>query len=127
MKKKIFLTFIFLVTCFSTLAIESKKQEKTIVGLDVRSKLEIAVNKARGALNIHLSDINEESVKELDKSAQIKVFCEAGARADKAKTKLEALGFKNVENIGSWRDWNEEYAPKPVRKTNKEKSTKSHQ
>lgn len=76
------------------------------IGLDVRSAAELKANPAPGAVHITLRDV-ESKAGSLDKEKTIKVFCEAGGRAGRAKKILEKLGFSQVENIGSWREWNQ--------------------
>lgn len=89
----------------------SYAQEQTPIGLDVRSFIELKMNPAPGAIAIPLSDVSEKVSEQIkDKQATIHVFCEAGARAQKALTILKSMGYTNVKNIGSWREWNQEQA-----------------
>ena len=76
------------------------------IGLDVRTAGELVSNPAPGAIHISISDLTRESIKRLPKDKTIKIFCESGGRAGKAKHLLEANGLSKVENIGSWREWN---------------------
>lgn len=119
MRNKLLVAFTALILTLSTLANDQAKSEDNFIGIDVRSKMEVYMKSAPGAVHIPVSSIDKDSVKDIAKDAPIKVFCEAGVRANQAKTKLEALGYKNVENIGSWREWNKTYAAK-VKKTNKD-------
>ena len=78
------------------------------IGLDVRTAAEIFENPAPGSLHIQLSDLpNEVESKISEKTAEVLVFCEKGGRAEKAKDFLVGLGYTNVTNFGSWREWNE--------------------
>lgn len=81
--------------------------EDYYVGIDVRTLKELQVNPATGALHITLDELAaSKNLDQMAKETPIHVFCEAGKRAEKAKKILEAKGFVNVRNIGSWRDWN---------------------
>jgi len=78
------------------------------IGLDVRNIEEILENPAPGSVNISLGSLPDEvNDKIADKKAHILVFCERGRRAEKAKEYLESVGYTNVENFGTWREWNE--------------------
>jgi len=78
------------------------------IGLDVRSIEEIIDNPAPGSINISLGMLpGEVEEKIADKSSEICVFCEKGGRAERAKDYLESLGYSNVVNFGTWREWNE--------------------
>lgn len=48
-------------------------------------------------------DAIEEEIAEYDipKDAKIGVYCKKGVRAEKARAKLQRLGYKNVTNLGS--------------------------
>ena len=77
------------------------------IGLDVRNADELIDNPAPGSVHIPLGRLPDEIEKEINaKDAQILVFCEKGGRAEKAKEYLASLGYTNVENFGSWREWN---------------------
>jgi phage shock protein E len=94
------LGFIVLLFSFSIFA-------NDFIGLDVRTQGELIRNPAIGAIHISISDLSKTTLKRVRKDKPIKIFCESGGRAGKALRILEANGYKNVENIGSWRDWNQ--------------------
>ena len=78
------------------------------IGLDVRNTEEILENPAPGSLSIPLGNLPNDLPKQIsDKNSHILVFCEKGGRAEKAKEYMESLGYSNVENFGTWREWNE--------------------
>ena len=81
-------------------------QSGKVIGLDVRTKGEVERNGSDKAINIPIGDLDEKKMAELDKDKKILVFCESGGRASKAKSMLEAHGFKDVVNITDWRAWN---------------------
>lgn len=78
------------------------------IGIDVRTTAEVFENPAPGSLHIELSDLpNQVEGKVENKDAEILIFCEKGGRAGQAKDFLATLGYTNVTNFGSWREWNE--------------------
>ena len=81
--------------------------EESYVGLDVRSYIERVTSPAPGAIALTNSEISKNIAEKVpNKNTPIKVFCEVGARASRSKRILERMGYKNVENINSWREWN---------------------
>lgn len=73
--------------------------------LDVRSQAEYDAGHAYGAILIPHDTINEQAPNLLkDKNQEIKVYCRSGGRAGKATSSLKALGYTNVENIGTLKD-----------------------
>ena len=75
--------------------------EAVSIVIDVRSKEEFDGGHIDDAVHIPHTEIADKiaDVTE-DKEATIVVYCAAGRRAGIAKTKLEELGYKNVENGG---------------------------
>lgn len=79
-----------------------------VIGLDIRRDEELKANPAPGSLHIEMNSVLEELPKKItDKNQEILIFCEAGGRASIVKGQLEGLGYTNLRNIGSWREWNE--------------------
>lgn len=103
MVKLLFLIFLLITQAFAG----EKKMSHDYIGLDIRRDQELKENPANGAIHIEMSELNDETMEKLPKDKTIKVFCEAGGRAAKVKTLLESKGFTKVENIGSWREWNQ--------------------
>ena len=70
--------------------------------IDVRTPEEFSEIHVSGAISMPV-DIIEEEIAEYDipKDAKIGVYCKKGVRAEKARTKLQRLGYKNVTNLGS--------------------------
>ena len=74
--------------------------------LDVRTKEEYESGYIPGAINIPLSDINENVVSSLpDKSQMILVYCRSGNRSRQASDKLSKLGYTNIIEIGGINSW----------------------
>ncbi len=69
--------------------------------VDVREKSEFAGGSAKGAVNIPLGTIPSQLSKFQNKK-NIIVFCRSGARSGQAKSILQANGFNNVVNGGTW-------------------------
>jgi rhodanese-related sulfurtransferase len=98
---------MLLITLFSLFSFA----ESDLIGIDVRSWPERKLNPAPSSLAISTGDLEEElREKKVEKDQEIVVFCEAGVRAEKAKKVLKKLGYTKVKNIGSWREWNRDYA-----------------
>lgn len=88
---------------------DSTKKEvaNKVIAIDVRSVMELKANPAPGAIHIPVSNIkNEITSKVPDKNTKVILFCESGRRAGAALEALKSMGYKNVKNLGSWRDWN---------------------
>lgn len=110
---KLFLVFLFTLVmgCHSAPPQSQIDQWKSdfnqgdVVGLDVRTSLELRLNPAPGA--VHNSIVNlEPFIKNTPKDKKVFVFCESGGRSANAKGRLEKAGFTNVTDIGDWRTWN---------------------
>lgn len=69
--------------------------------IDVRTPGEYAEEHFKRSINIPLDNIDSVA-KKYEKAAKIIVCCASGARSEKARIRLEDLGFENVENAGSW-------------------------
>ena len=81
--------------------------------LDVRTKEEYESGYIPGAINIPLSDINENVVSSLpDKSQMILVYCRSGNRSRQASDKLSRLGYTNIIEIGGINSWKGELVKK---------------
>lgn len=80
-----------------------------VIGLDVRTSFERAIMSAPGSLALSINDFSPKEISQKlpNKNAQIHVFCAAGVRAQKAKSILNKLGYSNVKNIGTYKDWNQ--------------------
>ncbi|MDO8998645.1 MAG: rhodanese-like domain-containing protein [Bacteroidota bacterium] len=75
------------------------------VVIDVRSKAEFSSGHVKGSVNIPLENIGSNSDK-LKKHNHIIVCCRSGNRSGMAQRTLQAKGFKNVTNGGSWQNVN---------------------
>jgi len=69
--------------------------------LDVRTKSEYQSGHVKGATNIPLQQLREQSSK-LKKDKVIITCCQSGSRSSTARTILLSSGFKEVYNGGSW-------------------------
>ena len=82
------------------------KETEGYILLDVRTKEEYESGYIPGAINIPLSDINENVVSSLpDKSQMILVYCRSGNRSKQASDKLSRLGYTNIIEIGGINSW----------------------
>lgn len=71
--------------------------------IDVRSPAEYAAGHLPRALNIPLTQIESLIAgKVKDKNQVLLLHCESGMRSGMAKDKLNALGYANAYNLGSY-------------------------
>jgi phage shock protein E len=75
--------------------------QKDEMVIDVRTLEEYARGHFPKSISIPLSEIETVSL-QYDKNKKILVCCASGARSERAKQKLYSVGFKSVENVGSW-------------------------
>lgn len=73
--------------------------------VDVRTPQEFASGSVKGAINIPVDEM-ESRLTELNRDAEIVVFCRSGSRSSRAASILEKNGFKNVVNGGTWQQVN---------------------
>lgn len=71
------------------------------IWIDVRSPQEFSQGHRDGAVNIPFLQISQR-IPDItqDKSAEIRLYCAAGARAAIAKQILDGMGYQNVINKG---------------------------
>ncbi|MFY8186179.1 MAG: rhodanese-like domain-containing protein [Bacteroidia bacterium] len=92
---------------FGTASVDlSQLIKEGAVIIDVRSKGEFSTGHAKGSINIPLEKIAAD-LEDLKKYNQIIVCCRSGNRSGAAKRTLEAKGFKNITNGGSWQNVNQ--------------------
>ena len=72
--------------------------------VDVRTPMEYAQGGLPEAVNVPLQSI--QSANELlDRERPIILYCVSGARTRMAKSYLESMGFENVHDLGSFRNF----------------------
>ena len=67
--------------------------------VDIRTKTEYDLGHYPDSIHIPVDKINKDTVKVLDKSKPVLVYCNTGQRARYAANKLDKLGFKEVVYI----------------------------
>tara|TARA_B100000242_G_C43030740_1_gene480168 strand:- start:1198 stop:1596 length:399 start_codon:yes stop_codon:yes gene_type:complete len=67
--------------------------------VDIRTKAEYDLGHYPNSIHIPVDKINKDTVKVLDKSKTVLVYCNTGQRARYAANKLDKLGFKEVVYI----------------------------
>ena len=84
---------------------EDAGEDSDVIVIDVRSEDEWNSGHVERAVHIPHTEIADR-ISEVtdDKSAKIVLYCAVGGRAGVPKTKLEELGFTNVENAGGFDD-----------------------
>lgn len=80
-------------------------EAKTVL-IDLRTPPEIAVTgKVEGAQVANYTSpsfMDQFKATGAETNDEIELYCRSGARAASAKAKLEALGYKNVKNLGGY-------------------------
>lgn len=100
MSQLLFVTFLFIA-----LSLGGCKNKQEDIWIDVRTQEEFDQGHLVEAKLIPHEQIAARIAEVTsDKDATIHVYCRAGTRAGKAKTALDALGFKNVINEGGYND-----------------------
>lgn len=70
--------------------------------IDVRTAEEFADGYVKGSLNYDIFDPKfQDIISKLDKNKTYKLYCRSGNRSGQAERMMKAMGFKDVENIGS--------------------------
>ena len=69
--------------------------------IDVRTSAEYAGGHIKGSVNIPLNALSSQMSK-LKKDKPVITCCASGMRSASAKSTLQANGFKEVYNAGSW-------------------------
>ena len=77
---------------------------QTVIYLDVRTDQEWQEGHLSDAVHFDLAKLQQGLLPNLDKSAQLNVYCKSGRRAEEAKNILTQNGFTNVRNAGGFAD-----------------------
>lgn len=87
-------------------AITMMEEETDYIILDVRTVVEYQEKHIPGAMNIPNETIGDEEIPELpDKGQLILVYCRSGNRSKQAASKLAALGYSNIVELGGINSW----------------------
>jgi rhodanese-related sulfurtransferase len=72
--------------------------------IDVRTPEEFATGFLKGANNVEYQNITQFLIDQRDvaRDADITLYCRSGRRSAIAKAELDALGFSNVRDLGSF-------------------------
>ena len=100
----------------SVQAISAAEAKKLLAGgnavaLDVREPAEVAAGKVKGALAIPRGVLEFQAEPgpnrpaELSEDKTVIVYCAAGGRAAMAGQRLIEMGYKDVRNMGGFKDW----------------------
>jgi rhodanese-related sulfurtransferase len=89
------------------LAEKLKSGDERVVYIDVREPDEYASGHIEGMTNIPLGTLNEETLANVHKDAEVILFCRSGNRSMQAAEKLQGLGYNKVVNVeGGITNWN---------------------
>ncbi|MEP2023012.1 MAG: rhodanese-like domain-containing protein [Reichenbachiella sp.] len=107
MKKKAFYTLINSLISHSVTEVKADELEPSdVVWLDAREQDEYDVSRIEGAQFVGYDDFKIKAVKDIEKEAEIIVYCSIGYRSEKVAEKLEKAGYTNVKNLyGGIFDW----------------------
>lgn len=73
--------------------------------VDVRSTSEFAQGSLPNAINLPLQSVmNAKNILDIDRA--IVLYCVSGARSSTAKNYLVQMGFDNVNDLGSFKNYN---------------------
>ncbi len=72
--------------------------------IDVRSLAEFSSGNAPGSVNIPLNELGHR-MNEISRETPVVVGCASGTRSGMAKLLLKKNGFKQVYNVGAWRNF----------------------
>ena len=85
---------------------ETFEKDGDYIILDVRRADEYAEGHIPGSINVANESIGSDMPKELpDKNQVIYVYCRSGRRSKEASSKLVAMGYTNIIEIGGIIDW----------------------
>ena len=83
------------------------KRKDTII-IDVRTNDEYREGHIENAINIPLREIEKENLDSIpNKKANYILYCDSGSRSREATKKMAFLGYKNVYDYGSIKNWDE--------------------
>ena len=71
--------------------------------VDVRSRVEYRHHALPGSVNIPLA-VMRHAYRQLDRQTPVLLYCNSGQRSGQARQLLEACGFSQVYNIGTYLD-----------------------
>jgi len=90
---------------FKTIDYAQLVKEGAII-LDVRTSGEFSTGHINGSINIPVNALSKNLAKLKTKNKPIITCCASGMRSASAKSILQANGFPNVYNGGSWHSLN---------------------
>lgn len=97
--------------------------ESQYIILDAREKTEYEVSKIQGARFVGYDDFDMNILKDLDKYANIVVYCSVGYRSEKVAERMKNAGYENVSNlyggIFEWKNQGYDVVDPNGRKTDK--------
>lgn len=92
--------FDFLMGADINAGVETYKQTKGAVLLDVREPSEYRSGHIPGSINIPVGSILNAQNKIQDRNTPIFTYCLSGGRSSSAAAALKKMGYVNVQNIG---------------------------
>jgi rhodanese-related sulfurtransferase len=80
-------------------ALSDKLEKNNVTILDTRSLREFEVSHIQNSKFVDYDNFDASMVDDIDKSAEVVVYCSVGYRSERIAEKLQTLGFKNVKNL----------------------------
>ena len=88
-------------------AVETCRNTPGAVLIDVRSPAEFAGGHIPGSINVAMSRILQEAEEAFpDKSQPLFVYCQSGARSNRAGKLLDLMGYESVTDLGGIASYN---------------------
>tara|TARA_B110000046_G_scaffold28052_1_gene28826 strand:- start:136932 stop:137432 length:501 start_codon:yes stop_codon:yes gene_type:complete len=93
-------------------SVSEVKDKKEVVFVDARERKEFDVSHIKDAIFVGYDSLDLSSMKKVDKTKEVIVYCSVGYRSEKVSEKLESMGFKNVSNLyGGIFEWKNQNQP----------------
>ncbi|CAN5318740.1 rhodanese-like domain-containing protein [soil metagenome] len=99
--------------------VQALQKERDVLIVDVRDATEVqasgkvkgAVNVSRGMLEFRADPESPYHDKAFDPAKTVIVYCASGGRSALSGKTLQDLGYKDVRNLGAFKDWAEKGGP----------------
>ncbi len=79
--------------------LDSLQQQRSVVLLDTRSPEEYAVSHLPNARFVNYDSFEASDVSEVDKDAEVVVYCAVGYRSERVGEALQKAGYQHVQNL----------------------------
>lgn len=87
------------VPLIKSTALDSLQQQRSVVLLDTRTPEEYAVSHLPNARFVDYDSFKPSDVSEVDKDAEVVVYCAVGYRSERVGEALQQAGYQHVQNL----------------------------